>query len=34
MRFGNTAFKTWHQKAMEITDVFLAGYVPDKIKGA
>lgn len=34
MRFGNTAFKTWHQKAMEIGNEFFDKYLPEAVKGS
>jgi serine/threonine-protein phosphatase 2A activator len=34
MRFGNTAFKQYHQKACEISDEFLNDILPESIKEA
>lgn len=34
MRFGNKAFKTWHEKTGIISDAFLTDILPEKIKGA
>jgi hypothetical protein len=34
MRYGNRAFKIWHEKACLETNTFIASILPDKIKNA
>ena len=34
MRYGNKAFKDWHEKATKLTEEFIEEILPEKIKGA